>query len=90
MSTPCAMRKAFERNDEISIRQMQPVDWEDPEPDMPNDEWNEKYGSLEMVYKVVVRHAEEVGRLHRNHIYTSWDSVLKAIERRVKAHETAN
>lgn len=83
ISTPNIMREAFEDNNRLcSIRSMEAIGFTDPAPNMPDDEWTEKYGDNELTYKVRVRYPEVQKPLCENRAYNSWESVLKAVKRR--------
>ncbi len=86
VSTPNIMKGAFGAFDGgnrlCSIRSMEAIDFVDPAPDMPDDEWAEKYGNDKLTYKVRVRYPEVPKPLCENRTYSSWEAVLKAIKRR--------
>ena len=82
-STPNIMKKAFDDDCRLAnIRNMKVLDFKDPEPNLPDDVWTERYGDTEYVFKVIVRYPEVLKPLSESHIYSSWESVLKAIKKR--------
>lgn len=80
-STPNIMKEAFE-DTVISIRFMKALDFTDPEPDLDNKVWAEKYGDDELVYEARVRYPEVKRPLCETCTYKSWENVLKALKKR--------
>ena len=82
-STPNIMKKAFDDDCGLAnIRHMKVLDFKDPEPNLPDDIWSEHYSDTEYVFKVIVRYPEVLRPLSENHIYSSWENVLKTIKKR--------
>lgn len=82
-STPNIMKKAFDDDCRLAnIRHMKVLDFKDPEPNLPDDIWSERYGDTECVFKVVIRYPEVLRPLSESHIYGSWENVLRTVKKR--------
>ncbi len=88
MSTPNEMRKAFVKTDgPYSIRSMEAVDFVDPASNASDDEWKAAYGDNEYVFDVRVRYPEVKKPLTEGYTYSSWSSVEKTINKKIKETE---
>ncbi len=74
-------------NDIIDIRYFEVLDFNDPEPDLDDKAWLEKYGDTEYVYEVLVRHPETKSKLNNKHIYRSLESVERILRKKINTKE---
>lgn len=70
----------------LNIRFMEIIDFKDPEPDLEEEKWLEKYGNDEYIYEVVIRHSETNNYLKENYIYNSLVAVKRALSRMINQY----
>lgn len=85
-STPNIMGKAL-RDETPNIRLMEAIDFVDPEPELNDEDWAKKYGDMELIYKVIIRHPETKNHLNEYHLYSSWGAVKGALQRKINAYK---
>lgn len=86
-TTPNIIGKEFESEDGLNIRFFEALNFKDPEPDLDNETWKNKYGDNEYIYKAIIRHQETKKYLNENYVYASLSSVKRTLNRMIKQME---
>ena len=87
VTTPNIMGDEFRKSD-LNIRYFNMLN--DPEPDLKDKVWREKYSDNEFIYEVIIRHAETKKHLREDYIYRSLSSVKNTLKRMISQYNQNN